>query len=205
MRKPLLILLALLLSCVAVQAEPIPLRDLASGKPVSAVDKSGGRVGVIYIAAPPEVVWQTVSNWSRLADILPAVAGNTVVWQAKDKRAAVVEGRFEIDNFAAQYSLYVKSDPARYRQEWRMLTSDEVGGFLAKNILVHYNSGLLAKMQGYQIVWPYGDGSLYYYAPTVTCSIPLPEYTKAAIDSGIYLDQLKLVKNSIEDGLAAKR
>ena len=86
-----------------------------------------------------------------------------------------------------------------------MLTCDEVGGFLAKNILVHYNSGLLAKMQGYQIVWPYGDGSLYYYAPTVTCSIPLPEYTKAAIDSGIYLDQLKLVKKSIEDGLAAKR
>ena len=201
MRKPLLIVLLTLLPLTALLAEPIPMRELASGKPITAVDKSGGRVGVIYIAAPPAVVWQTVSNWKRLAEILPAVSYNNLVWQAKDKRTSVVEGRFEIDNFGAQYSLYVKSDPARYRQEWRLLTADEVSGFLAKNILVHYNSGLMGRMHGYQIVWPHAAGCLYYYAPSVTSAIPLPEYTKAAIEAGIYHDQLRLVKKSIEDGL----
>jgi hypothetical protein len=86
-----------------------------------------------------------------------------------------------------------------------MLTDDEVSGFLAKNILVHFNSGLLAKMQGYQIVWPYGDGCLYYYAPTVSSTIALPEYTKAAIDSGTYLEHLRLVKKSIEEAQAVRR
>ncbi len=120
MRKLLALAFLVLLPLSALQAEPIPLRDLASGKPVSAVDKSGGRVGVIYIAARPEVVWQTVSNWQTLAEILPALASGKLMWQAKDKRSAVVEGRFEIDNFGAQFSIFVKNDPARFRQEWRM-------------------------------------------------------------------------------------
>lgn len=146
-------------------------------------------VGVMILKAPRDRVWQVLEDWDAMGPFVPGLDYNKTIHVfepagSKDKIGnSLIEGQLQVLFLTINYTLNVKFDNVHYRQDWKMVTDQEVETYQEQKIQVKKAHRGLKNIEGFEYVEPYGDGSatIYYYAPIVETSIPMPEFLEEAL------------------------
>lgn len=163
------------------------------------------RVGAILIDAGPQTVWEILQDMETLGDVLPYLEYQKI----RNKDAAqverrtgdiLVEGRFNIPLFTAQYTITMSFDRAHMWRKWRILKPAEVESYSKKGIDVLQTSGLIRSMEGFEYLEACDGGTktIYYYALDVQSTIPLPEFVKKNMHETLYDQQLRFIRDRAE-------
>jgi hypothetical protein len=164
-------------------------------------------VGVMILKAPLDKVWQVLEDWDAMGKFVPNLEYNKTIYVfeppgSKDKIGnSLIEGQLKVLYLSINYTLNVKFDNTNCRQEWKFVTDEQVENYNKKNIPVKKATGGLKNIEGFEYVEPYGDGSstIYYYAPIVETSIPLPEFIEKALSKNTlngYMEGIRKMVNS---------
>jgi len=164
-------------------------------------------VGVMILKAPLDKVWQVLEDWDAMGKFVPGLEYNKTIYVfeppgSKDKIGnSLIEGQLKVLYLSINYTLNVKFDNVNYRQEWQIVTDEQVEIYNKKNIHVKKATRGLKSIEGFEYVEPYGDGSstIYYYAPIVETSIPLPEFLEEALSKSTlsgYMEGIRQMVNS---------
>jgi hypothetical protein len=89
-------------------------------------------VGVILINAPPERVWDVLENWDVMGEYVPGLSYYKTVYVIKPigKNAmgeSLIEGKLSMPPI--RYTLDVKFDKVKLRQDWRLVTENEISSY----------------------------------------------------------------------------
>ncbi len=162
-------------------------------------------VGVILIDASPAEVWQVLEDWDSMGAFVSGLDYYKTVHVIKptkkgDVGESLIEGKLSIPLLTILYTLDVKFDEPNLRQEWRMISKEEVTSYNQKGIAVRKNSKVLKNIEGYEYLKPYNNGSqtLYVYAPIVTTSVPVPDFIEKALSKTTLSGYMKGVKERVE-------
>lgn len=164
-------------------------------------------VGVMILGAPPDQVWQVLENWDAMGPFVPGLDYNKTIHifeplGNKNKIGnSLIEGQIKVLYLSINYTLDVKFDQANYRQEWKLVTDEQVETYNQKNIPVKKANRGLKNIEGFEYTEPYGDGSstIYYYAPVVETAIPIPEFVERALARNTlngYMEAIREMVNS---------
>jgi len=163
------------------------------------------RVGALLVDASPETIWGILEDVEKLGKALNHIeyyrirhdneAGNR--WRKGKK---VVEGKFSIRDYPAQFTLSMEFNQTGKWRRWQLLSPQEVVSFNEKGIKVLPPSGLIKDMAGFEFVQPFEDGgkAVYYNAMNIKSTIPLPEFIHSAIFDAVYTRQMTLIKKMAE-------
>jgi len=146
-------------------------------------------VGVMILKAPPDRVWEVLEDWDAMGEFVPGLEYNKTIHVFEppgsvDKPGnSLIEGQIRVLYLTINYTLDVKFDKANYRQEWSFVTDEQVRVHNRNNIAVKVATAGLKNIEGFEYIEPYGNGSstIYYYAPIVETSVPLPEFVENAL------------------------
>jgi len=166
-------------------------------------------VGVMILKAPPEKVWRGLENWDAMGPFVPGLEYNKTIQVLeplgnKNKIGnSLIEGQLKVLGLGINYTLDVKFDRANYRQDWSLVSDDQVERYNQKKIPVKKASRGLKNIEGFEYIEPYGDGSstIYYYAPIVETSIPLPGVLQRALEKTTlngYMQGIRKMVNSLD-------
>ena len=170
-----------------------------------AKDDKEYRVGAILIDVGTQTVWDILQDMETLGDVLPYLEYQKI----RNKDAAqverltgdiLVEGRFNIPLFTAQYTITMSFDRAHMWRKWRVLKPAEVESYTQKGINVLQTSGLIRNMEGFEYLEAFDGGTktIYYYALDIQSTIPLPEFVKKNMHETLYDQQLRFIKHRAE-------
>ncbi len=185
--------------------------ELVSGK-VQVFDYDAGknrtyRVGAVRIDAAPAVVRGLLEDLENLGRSLPhieyyLIRHRVTGAQGSAKGEILVEGRFSLSDFPAQYTIALESDWGNLWRKWRILTPDEVESYNRKGIHVLPTSGLIRNLEGFEYLQSVDGGAktVYYYALNLTSTIPLPESVTRTIERAVFVERLSLIKKMAESG-----
>jgi hypothetical protein len=146
-------------------------------------------VGVMVLNAPPNKVWQGLLDWEAMGKYVENLEYNKTIHvftpvASKDKVGnSLIESQLKVIYLTINYTLDVKFDNVNQRQDWKLVTDDQVEKFNKQNIPVKKCMRGLKNIEGFEYTEPYKDGSktIYYYAPIVETSIPMPDFLEAAL------------------------
>ncbi len=166
-------------------------------------------VGVMILKAPPDKVWKVLENWDAMGPFVPGLDYNKTIHVFeplgnKNKLGnSLIEGQIKVLYLAINYTLNVKFDQANYRQEWKLVTDEQVEIYRKNNIPVKKANRGLKNIEGFEYTEPYGDGSstIYYYAPIVETSLPLPDILERALSRNTltgYMEGIREMVNRLE-------
>jgi len=173
--------------------------------------KDGGEgkrvIGVMLIDATPAKVWKALENW----DAMGAYVKSLIYYKTIHRKSPItdngigislIEGKLKAAFLTILYTLEVKFYKSHYYQEWRMVRKEEGAAYRAKNIPVKENKGSVKNIKGFEYIEPYGDGSktIYYYAPIVEVSIPVPGFVERSISKSSLNEYMLGVKKKVEQG-----
>jgi len=163
-------------------------------------------VGVLLINASPDTVWQVLVNWDSMGEFIPSLDyyRTIKVLSPLGKGLAgrsLIEGKLSFALFSVQYTLDVIFDEPDKLQQWCMLTDDEVINYNKKSIAVKRSSGGLKNIEGFEYIEPYDNGAktIYYYAPIVETSVPLPGFVERSISKSTLSDYMEAIKARAEE------
>ena len=162
-------------------------------------------VGVMLIDAPPAKVWEVLLNWDAMGAYVPGLEYYKTIQQlkplAKDAIGeSLIEGKLTFPVLAVKYTLHVAFDEQNLRQDWRLVTEEEVNACAKKGIKITRSTGGLKNIEGFEYIEPYGDGTktVYYYAPIVETSIPVPDFAERFISKSTLPGYMEGVKKRVE-------
>jgi hypothetical protein len=168
------------------------------------VDKTY-RVGAIRIDAPADIVWEILEDMEMLGAKMPYIQYQKIKYgglnmEKKHKGNIIVEGRFSIPNFSAQYTITMDFNRSGMWRKWRILTPKEVASYNSKGAQVLQSSGLIKEMEGFEYIEPYNKdaGTIYYYALNMKSTIPLPEFIINTINNALFEQHMALIKQMAE-------
>jgi len=146
-------------------------------------------VGVMVLKAPLDKVWRVLLDWDAMGKFVPGLDYNKTIHvfeppAGRDKMGnSLIEGQLKVLYLTVNYTLNVKFDNVNYRQDWEFVTDDQVEIHNKNNIPVKKATRGLKNIEGFEYIEPYGDGSwtIYYYAPIVESTIPLPDFLERAL------------------------
>lgn len=173
--------------------------------------EKGGRgkrvVGVMLINAPPEQAWKVLENWEAMGDDLPGLEYYKtmhVVRPVTDEQAgeSYIEGKLNVGFLSILYTLRVTFDKAGLWQRWELVDEEAVAGLRARKIPINPPSATLSDIRGFEYIEPYGDGSrtIYYYAPIVEVSMPVPDWVERKLSKSSLNEYMEGVKKKVEEG-----
>ncbi len=173
------------------------LKDGGDGKRV---------VGVLLIDAPPSKVWDVLENW----DAMGAYVKSLIYYKTVHKKNPIttggtgisyIEGKLKAAFLTIIYTLEVKFYKSQNYQEWRMVGKKEAAQYRSINIPVKDNSSSVKDIRGFEYIEPYGDGSktIYYYAPIVEVSMPVPGFVERSISKSSLNEYMLGVKKKVEE------
>ncbi len=162
-------------------------------------------VGVVLLNAPPDTVWEVLEDWSGIADSLPALDYAKPVHVSKSNvddheiSISLIVSRLKVLFLNIDYSLEVKMDKTNYRQDWLLITGDQVEMYNKKNIPIKKPAMGLKNIEGFEYIEPYADGTktIYYYAPIIETSIPIPTFIEIALQKKILTDYMKVIRKKV--------
>ena len=171
--------------------------------------KDGGEgkrvIGVLLIDAPPEKVWRALENWDAMGAYVKSLIYYKTVHRkrpitARGTGISLIEGKLKAAFLTILYTLEVKFYKSHYYQEWRMVTEKEGASYRARSIPIKKNKGSVKDIKGFEYIEPYGDGSrtIYYYAPIVEVSIPVPGFVERSISKSSLNEYMLGVKKKVE-------
>lgn len=171
--------------------------------------KGGGEgkrvIGVLLIDAPPARVWKALEDW----DSMGAYVKSLVYYKTVHRRAPItdtgtgisfIEGKLKAAFLTITYTLEVKFYKSHYYQEWRMVKDADVKKYRSRKIPLKENSSSVKDIRGFEYIKPYGDGSktIYYYAPIVEVSIPVPGFVERSISKSSLNEYMLGIKKKVE-------
>lgn len=163
-------------------------------------------VGVVLLDGPVSTVWEVLEDWDAMGDNVPSLKYNKTIKvlhsDAKQSlKESLIESLLEIAFVKIIYTLHVRFDKQNLRQDWWLVTDREVLDYAKKNISVKESSGILKNIEGFQYIEPYGDGNktIYYYAPIVEISGPIPGWIENKITKSSLEDYLEAIKAMVSD------
>lgn len=163
-----------------------------------------GVIGVLLINAPYNTVWNVISNWEAQSKFVPGLeyfkvrhrfpGGDEASWHS------LVEGKLDIPFVAFRYTLDARFDKRMGKMTWQMLTPDDIKRFQSEKIPVQLSDeDRLKNVEGFAQITAYDDKrTIYYYAPVVETSIPVPDFIQSAIMSVSLNDYLEAIKEAAE-------
>lgn len=167
------------------------------------------RVGAELVDAPCETVWNILRNPEKLGDAMTYLEYQKVVspaasWEQDVSGEMIIEGRFAMEFFPAQYTIRMNFDgPGKWRK-WRTLTPEEVETYNRSGVRALHSSGLIKDLSGFDHLESFGKTSrtVYYYAMDVNSTIPLPEHIKRGIHEEVFVRHMALIKKIAESEAA---
>jgi hypothetical protein len=101
---------------------------------------------------------------------------------------------------AFRYTLDARFDKRMGKMTWQMLTPDDIKRFQSEKIPVQLSDeDRLKNVEGFAQITAYDDKrTIYYYAPVVETSIPVPDFIQSAIMSVSLNDYLEAIKEAAE-------
>lgn len=169
--------------------------------------KKKGVIGVILIDAPPAAVWKILADWDSMSEYVPGLTQHKtkcVLKSLKDGSPleSLIEARLKTAGVLnILYTLKVKFDNEKMMQEWSFLTDKQIDEYNKEKILgLNKPSFGLKNISGFEYIEPYSDGkkTVYYYAPVVEISIPLPSFVEKAITGKSLSDFMIAIKKRAE-------
>jgi hypothetical protein len=169
----------------------------------------GGRkkrvIGVMLYNAPPDRLWSVLKDWSATPKFVPAIkyykTKHIVKPLAKGgKGESIIEGSMKVAFLDIVYTLDVKFDDPGRMHSWRMLKDAEIAAYRAGGIALADNSSTLNAVEGFGYVESYDEGrkSVYYYAPVVEVSVPVPAYVERSLVKSSLNDYMNGLKRMVE-------
>jgi len=163
-------------------------------------------VGVILLDASLLDVWTVLEDWDVMDEYIPGLVHSKTVHVLKplgkkdEIGNSLIEATLKVVFLSIDYTLDVKFDLANYRQEWSLITDSQVEAYNKKKIPVKKSTGGLKNIEGYEYIEPYGDGSktIYYYAPIIETSVPLPGFVERALSKRALNDYIKAIRDRVE-------
>lgn len=163
------------------------------------------RVGAVLIDAPREIIRDILADPEQLGDAMPyleyqKIRNLSAVSVHRDEGEMIVEGRFAIPHFPAQYTIIMNFDCSGMWRKWRILTPDEVDSYNRSGIDVLRTSGLIKDMSGFDHLESFDDGTktVYYYSLDIDSAIPLPEFIRRSIYEAVFTRHMALIKEMAE-------
>lgn len=173
-----------------------PLVDGATGKRV---------VGILLINAPPAMVWRALEDWESMPEFVSDLKYYKTVYVEPSppnspRTVAYIEGELKIAFFSILYNLRVVFDRQNLWQKWNLVDEDEEKKLKAKGVSLSPSSSFLRSIRGFGYIEPYGDGSrtVYYYAPVVEVSIPVPGWIERRIAKSSLTEYMEGLKKKVE-------
>lgn len=167
-------------------------------------------VGVILINAPPERVWDVLENWDVMGEYVPGLSYYKTVYVIKPigKNSigeSLIEGK--LSRPPIRYTLLVKFDKVNLRQDWRLVTENEISSYNTKKEILKKNSSMVKSIEGYEYLEPYNKGlqTVYTYAPIVETSGPVPDFINRALTKNTLSGYVTAVKKRVESGKQKKK
>jgi len=162
-------------------------------------------VGVMLINAPPDKVWKVLEDWESMGGYLPSLEYYKTIHVAHpvtDKQAgeSYIEGRIRVAFLSFDYTMRVILDKAGLWQRWELVDDKTLADLKAKGVQVNPPSDSLADIRGFEYIEPYGDGSrtIYYYAPIVEVSMPVPDWVERKLSKSSLNEYMEGIKKKVE-------
>lgn len=163
-----------------------------------------GVMGVLLIDAPYNTVWKVISDWEAQSKFVPGLeyfkikhsfpGGDKTSWHS------LVEGKLDIPFVAFRYTLDARFDKRVGKMSWQMLTAEDIKRYQTEKIPVQLSDeDRLKNVEGFAQITAYDDKrTIYYYAPVVETTIPVPDFIQSAIMSVSLNDYLESIKETAE-------
>ncbi len=168
-------------------------------------------VGVILLDAPVATVWKVLGNWDAMGEYVSSlkyyktikILGSTTENQIRE---SLIEGLLKVAFVKVQYTLRVRFDENNLRQDWNLVTKEEAQAYNTQNININKSSGILRNIEGFGYIEPYGDGNktIYYYAPIVEVSGPIPDWIERKISKSSLKEYMNAVKIMVSEHIKKK-
>jgi hypothetical protein len=163
-------------------------------------------VGIMLINAAPEKVWKILENWDAMGKYVPSLEyykTKHIIKPISDKAAgeSYIEGKLKVAFLSILYTLHVSFDKATLSQEWRLVNDQEIKSLKQQNINLTEASSSLKDIRGFEYIEPYGDGTktIYYYAPIVEVSAPVPAWVERQLSKSSLNEYMEGVKKKVEE------
>ncbi|MFH1886763.1 MAG: SRPBCC family protein [Pseudomonadota bacterium] len=162
-------------------------------------------VGVVLVDAPPDIVWNVLLDWETMHEFVPNLKSYKVVHEFPapgnpgDLRK-IIAGKIKVLFFTIGYSMDVLFDPENMRQEWRLVPDEEAEAYRDNGISATDPVFGLKSVEGFEYLEPFEGGkkTLYYYAPVIESSIPVPGFIERAMAKSSLRGYMKGVKEKAE-------
>ncbi|MEA2101458.1 MAG: hypothetical protein U9P80_02645 [Thermodesulfobacteriota bacterium] len=168
-------------------------------------------VGMMLIDAPPAELWDVLVDWDAMGPYVSGLDYYKTVHRiepvGKDSGQSLIEGKLSIAFFTVLYTLDVRFDRSRFRQEWTMVDKETAETCRKSGIGISDKSGTIKDIQGYEYIEPYGDGSrsMYFYAPIVETAVPLPGFVERAVSKSTLKGYMEGVRKMVAEKKAGKK
>ncbi|HQP30832.1 MAG TPA: SRPBCC family protein [Deltaproteobacteria bacterium] len=169
-------------------------------------------VGVILIDAPPERVWEYLLKWDSMGEFVPGLDYYKTIQSLRPiAKGAVgeslIEGKLKFPMLTIKYTLDVRFDEPNLRQDWRLITPEEVDEFARKGIKTTRATGGIKNIEGFEYLEPYAGGSktIYYYAPIVETAVPIPAFVERLLANSTLPGYVESVKKRVETNGAYRK
>jgi hypothetical protein len=158
-------------------------------------EASEGRqvMGAVLIDAPPAVVWAVWKDWEGVSAYVPDLRYYKVIHEIRpetdvDGREALIEGLQDVGLHAVRFTLHVRFDRAAWRQEWHLLSSEEMQSWQRRGVSVQDHSWTIRRIEGSGGLEPRENGrkTVFRYAPRFATSLPMPGFlTRRAAEKSL--------------------
>ena len=162
-------------------------------------------VGVILIDAPPEIVWEYLLKWDSMGEFVPGLDYYKTIQTLKpiakgSVGESLIEGKLKFPMLTIKYTLDVRFDEPNLRQDWRLITPAEVDEYARKGLTITRATGGIKNIEGFEYLEPYAGGSktIYYYAPIVESSVPIPAFVERPMMNSTLPGYVESVKKRVE-------
>jgi len=162
-------------------------------------------VGVILIDAPPAVVWEYLLKWDSMGEFVPGLDYYKTIQTIKPIAKgtvgeSLIEGKLKFPMLTVKYTLDIRFDEPNLRQDWRLITPAEVDEYARKGLKITRATSGIKNIEGFEYLEPYADGSktVYYYAPIVESSVPMPAFVERPLLNSTLPGYVESVKKRVE-------
>lgn len=168
--------------------------------PDQAEGETKGIMGVMLINAPYDVVWEVISDWEAQGDFVPGLEYFKVKHvfpnATPNNWHSLVEGKLDIPFVSFRYTLDAQFDKGDGTMIWNLLSADDIQRYQTEKVDVRSSDeDRLKNIEGFGKIKPLTDiQTIYYYAPIVEVSVPIPGFVEDIISKvslSRYLDAIK--------------
>ena len=162
-------------------------------------------IGVMLIDAPVSRVWKVLEDWDTMSEFVDTLEYYKTVQVltpvgTDQVRESLIEGLLKVAFIKIRYTLKVTFDEKNLSQRWCLVKENDIQEYAKQNIKVNQSSAILKNIKKFEYIKPYKkkEKTIYYYAPIVEVSGPIPEWAERKISKSSLKEYMEGVKIKTE-------